>query len=132
MRSYLLLSLCVAVVSGFHSQSRLLRPPSIGFSRFDTSRHGIFDKFIESMEAGYKGEDSAYQKQKAFDEKKRAEQRKRAEERKSRGLGLRVLLDLVTCDAPQGSQVRTSSLDSKLSRLINPKRILENCRKVSS
>ena len=37
------------------------------------------------MEAGYKGEDSAYQKQKAFDEKKRAEQRKRAEERKSRG-----------------------------------------------
>jgi hypothetical protein len=37
------------------------------------------------MEAGYKGEDSAYQKQKAFDEQKRAEQRKRSEERKARG-----------------------------------------------
>lgn len=37
------------------------------------------------MEAGYKGDDSAFQKQKAFDEKKRAEQRKRAEERKARG-----------------------------------------------
>lgn len=49
------------------------------------ARHGIFDKFVQSMEAGYKGEDSAFQKQKAFDEQKRLEQRKRADERKSRG-----------------------------------------------
>ncbi len=77
MRQYLILLLLVVVVSGFQ--------PTFQNQRLATARHGIFDKFIESMEAGYKGEDSAYQKQKAFDENKRAEQRKRADERKSRG-----------------------------------------------
>jgi len=37
------------------------------------------------MEAGYKGEDSAFQKQKAADEKKREEKRKQADARKARG-----------------------------------------------
>jgi hypothetical protein len=37
------------------------------------------------MEAGYKGDDSAFQKQKAADEQKRTGQRNRVEERKSRG-----------------------------------------------
>lgn len=53
--------------------------------RSSTARHGIFDRFIESMEAGYKGEESAYQKQKAFDAKKREQKRKQVEERKARG-----------------------------------------------
>jgi len=54
-------------------------------TRHSTAHHGIFDKFIDSMEAGYKGEDSAFQKQKAADEAKRLEQKRRADERKNRG-----------------------------------------------
>jgi len=53
--------------------------------RHSTAQKGIFDKFIESMEAGYKGEDSAFQKQKAADEAKRLEQKRRADDRKKRG-----------------------------------------------
>lgn len=53
--------------------------------RTTVSCQGLFDGFINSMEAGYKGEDSAFQKQKAADAKKREEQKKRAEERKARG-----------------------------------------------
>lgn len=77
IRSLLSLALFFVAVCGF--QTTLPNP------RQHTAIYGIFDKFIESMEAGYKGEDSAFQKQKAFDEMKRADQRKRAEERKARG-----------------------------------------------
>jgi hypothetical protein len=80
MRVFLLsLLLAAAVVSGFQPvTSRSGRPTS-------SARQGIFDKFVNQMEAGYKGEDSAFQKQKAADEQKRLNQRKRADERKSRG-----------------------------------------------
>ena len=37
------------------------------------------------MEAGYKGEDSAFQKQKAADAAKNAEKKKRSDARKARG-----------------------------------------------
>lgn len=78
--SQLLLVTLVVVANGF-----LLLPPTTTTGRPGTARAGIFDKFVESMEAGYKGDDSAFQKQKAADAKKQEEKRKQAEARKARG-----------------------------------------------
>jgi len=72
-----LLLVALVVVSGFQPMPHLGRPA--------TARPGIFDKFVESMEAGYKGEDSAFQKQKAADAKKQEEKRNQVQQRKGQG-----------------------------------------------
>ena len=75
-----LLCWTLAVVQSFQLAPR----PSQ--QRLMTARHGLFDGFINSMEAGYKGgEDSAFSKQKAADEAKRLAKKKATEARKKRG-----------------------------------------------
>jgi hypothetical protein len=78
MRSFSVSFLLFAAAASGFRPAKLTKQPTVICK-------GLFDGFINSMEAGYKGEDSAFQKQKAADAKKREEQRKRAEERKSRG-----------------------------------------------
>ena len=53
-----------------------------------TSLQGLFDGFINSMEAGYKGEESAYKKQKEMDEAKARAKKEAFEERKAKGFTL--------------------------------------------
>lgn len=79
LASLLLAAVCLVMTSALQVAPNGSRHAS------STALDGLFDSFINSMEAGYKGEDSAFQKQKAADEAKRAEQKKRADARKARG-----------------------------------------------
>jgi len=91
MRSFLFVCLClaVAVVSGFQQQLPTARVTTDS----STAVFGLFDGFIRSMEAGYKGEDSAFAKQKAFDEEQRRKQKEKSDERRARGF--RTLNDMI-------------------------------------
>jgi hypothetical protein len=84
MRSFsivLILAVVVAIASGFHQSGHhaTRRPSSV------VSLNGLFDGFINSMEAGYKGEDSAFARQKAADEKKIQAKKNQSEARRSKG-----------------------------------------------
>ncbi|CAB9523701.1 expressed unknown protein [Seminavis robusta] len=83
MRSLLFLCLFLVAASAF-------APSSITPSRTTstTSLNGLFDGFINSMEAGYKGDDSAFKKQKAADQAKRDAKKAEFEERRSQGFRL--------------------------------------------
>merc|ERR1740139_2076509 len=81
---HLLLTLRVVATAFIH-------PPPQAVSSFTSpksasARYGMFDGFKKTMEAGYAGEDSAYNKQKALDEKKRNEKKNRNEQRRAKGV----------------------------------------------
>ena len=84
MRAFLplLAALFATMVSGFQP---LIRPATPVRQETTTAIYGLFDKFINDMEAGYKGEDSAYQKQKAFDAEKRQAKKDQNNARKAKG-----------------------------------------------
>jgi len=69
----------IAAVSSFQPSSH---PQN---TRMDTARYGLFDGFIKNMEAGYVGDDSAYQKAKASDEQKRAAKKAKFEAKRAQG-----------------------------------------------
>ena len=78
MRSCLLVACILAVCHGFQT------PSSTGGSRLAPLQMGVWDKFKDSMEGNYAGEDSAYAKIKAADAAKAQASKAKMDARKKK------------------------------------------------